>query len=50
VQVPQKVVEPISYELKRVILDIAEKSDFEIIEIDSYKDYIHLLVKSEHKR
>ncbi len=45
----RKVLEPISNELKQVILDIAEKSDFEIIEIETDKDHIHLLVKSEPK-
>lgn len=45
----RKVLEPISNELKQVIFDIADKSDFEIIEIETDKDHIHLLVKSEPK-
>lgn len=45
----RKVLESISEELKQVIFDIAEKSDFEIIEIETDKDHIHLLVKSEPK-
>jgi putative transposase len=45
----RKILEPISEELKQTILDIATKSNFEIIEMETDKDHIHLLVKSEPK-
>lgn len=43
----RKILEPISEELKKTILDIASKSNFEIIEMETDKDHIHLLIKSE---
>ena len=45
----RKVLEPISEELKQIIFAISEKSDFEIIEIETDKNHIHLLVKGEPK-
>lgn len=45
----RKLLEPISDELKQIIFEIAEKSDFEIIEMETDKDHIHILLKSEPK-
>lgn len=45
----RKILETISEELKQVMFDIAEESDFEILEMETDKDHIHLLVKSEPK-
>ncbi|WP_292390336.1 IS200/IS605 family transposase [Methanosarcina sp. UBA5] len=45
----RKVLEPISNELKLTVADIEKESDFEILEMETDKDHIHLLVKSEPK-
>ncbi len=45
----RKILEPISNELKLTITDIEKESDFEILEMETDKDHIHLLVKSEPK-
>ena len=45
----RKVLSGIDYELKDAIRLISEKSDFEILEMETDKDHIHLLVKSEPK-
>lgn len=45
----KKILEPISDELKQIIYDISKESDFEIIEMETDKDHIHLLIKSEPK-
>ena len=36
-------------ELKQIIHDIEKEDDFEILEMETDKDHIHLLVKSEPK-
>jgi putative transposase len=43
------ILEPISEELKQIIFDIAKESDFKILEMETDKDHIHLLIKSEPK-
>lgn len=43
------ILEPISEELKQVIYDISKESDFEILEMETDKDHIHFLIKSEPK-
>jgi putative transposase len=43
------ILEPISEELKQVMFDIAEESDFEILEMETDNDHIHFLIKSEPK-
>lgn len=45
----RKLLKPISDELKQIIYDISRESDFEIIEMETDKDHIHLLIKSEPK-
>ena len=45
----RKVPSGIDSELKEVIKLISENSDFEILEMETDKDHIHLLVKSEPK-
>ncbi len=45
----KKILEPISSELKLTISDIEKESDFEVLEMETDKDHIHLLVKSEPK-
>ena len=45
----KKILEPISDELKQIIYEISRESDFEIIEMETDKDHIHLLIKSEPK-
>ena len=45
----RKILEPISDELKQIIYEISRESDFEIIEMETDKDHIHLLIKSEPK-
>ncbi|AKB17370.1 Mobile element protein [Methanosarcina sp. WWM596] len=46
----QKVIlEPISEELKQIMIDISKESNFEILEMGTGKDHIHLLIKSEPK-
>jgi putative transposase len=45
----KKILEPISSELKFTISDIEKESDFEVLETETDKDHIHLLVKSEPK-
>ncbi len=45
----RRVLEPISNELKLTIADIEKESDFEILEMETDKDHIHLLVKSAPK-
>ena len=43
------ILDPISEELKQIIYDISKESDFEILEMETDKDHIHFLVKSEPK-
>ena len=43
------ILEPISEELKQIISDISKESNFEILEMETDKDYIHFLIKSEPK-
>src|SRR5512145_1535136 len=43
------IIEPISEVLKQIISDIAKESDFEILEMETDKDHIHFLIKSEPK-
>ena len=43
------ILEPISEELKQIIYDISKESDFEILEMETDKDHIHFLIKSEPK-
>lgn len=45
----RKILEPISNALKNAIIEIEKDSDFEIVEIETDKDHIHLLIKSELK-
>jgi putative transposase len=45
----KKILEPISDELKQVIFDISKNSNFEIIEMETDKNHVHLLIKSEPK-
>lgn len=45
----KKILEPISSELKLTMSDIEKESDFEILEMETDKDHIHLLMKSEPK-
>ncbi len=43
------ILEPISEELKQIISDISKESDFELLEMETDKDHIHFLIKSEPK-
>ncbi len=43
------ILEPISEELKQIIYDISKESDFEILEMETDKDHIHFVIKSEPK-
>lgn len=43
------ILEPISEELKQVMIDISKESNFEIMEMENDKDHIHFLIKSEPK-
>ena len=45
----RKALIGIEKELKDTILTIATKSNFEIMEMETDKDHIHLLIKSEPK-
>ncbi len=45
----KNVLEPISEELKQIIYDISKESNFEILEMETDKDHIHFLIKSEPK-
>jgi Transposase and inactivated derivatives len=45
----RKILEPISNELKLTIADIEKELDFEVMEMETDKDHIHLLVKSDLK-
>lgn len=45
----KKILEPVSSELKQVVRDIEKESDFEVLEMETDKDHIHLLVRSEPK-
>ncbi|WP_243466552.1 IS200/IS605 family transposase [Methanosarcina mazei] len=43
------ILEPISEELKQIMIDISKESNFEILEMETDKDHIHFLIKSEPK-
>ncbi|WP_156151175.1 IS200/IS605 family transposase [Methanosarcina sp. WWM596] len=43
------ILEPISEELKQIRIDISKESNFEILEMETDKDHIHFLIKSEPK-
>lgn len=43
------ILEPISEELKQIVIDISKGSNFEILEMETDKDHIHFLIKSETK-
>lgn len=45
----KKILEPIDDRLKQTLYDISKESDFEILEMETDKDHIHLLIKSEPK-
>ncbi|MFA5394942.1 MAG: IS200/IS605 family transposase [Methanogenium sp.] len=45
----RKILQPIDNDLKQSILKIASEYDFEILEMETDKDHIHLLVSSEPK-
>ena len=45
----KKILEPISEELKQIMFEISNESDFEILEMETDKDHIHFLIKSEPK-
>ncbi|AKB19132.1 Mobile element protein [Methanosarcina sp. WWM596] len=43
------ILEPISEELKQIMSDSSKESNFEILEMETDKDHIHFLIKSEPK-
>jgi len=43
------VLEPISEEIKQIMYDMSKESNFEIFEMETDKDHIHFLSKSEPK-
>ena len=43
------ILEPISEELKQIRIDISKESNFEILEMETDKDHIHFLIKSQPK-
>lgn len=45
----KRILEPVSNELKQAIRGIEKESDFEVLEMETDKDHIHLLVRSEPK-
>lgn len=45
----KKILEQISEELKQIVFDISKESDFEMLEMETDKDHIHFLIKSEPK-
>jgi putative transposase len=45
----KQILNPISEELKQIIYDISKESDFKILEMETDKDHIHFLIKSEPK-
>jgi putative transposase len=45
----KKILEPVSSELKQIIQSIEKESNFEVLEMETDKDHIHLLVRSEPK-
>jgi len=45
----KKILELIDAELKKIIYDFVSEFDFEIIEMETDKDHIHLLIKCEPK-
>jgi len=45
----KKILEPIADRLKQTLFDISKESDFEILEMETDKDHIYLLIKSEPK-
>lgn len=45
----KKLLEPIKEDLKQTIHDIEKESDFEVLEMETDKDHIHMLIKSEPK-
>lgn len=45
----KQILEPISEELKQITPDISKESKFEILEMETDKDHIHFLIKSEPK-
>lgn len=45
----KKIIWYINDELKQIITDISKESNFEILEMETDEDHIHLLIKSEPK-
>jgi putative transposase len=45
----KQILNPISEELKQIIYNISKESDFKILEMETDKDHIHFLIKSEPK-
>ena len=45
----KQILNPISEELKQIIYDISKESDFKLLEMETDKDHIHFLIKSEPK-
>jgi putative transposase len=45
----KKILEPIDSEIKQTIHDIENEPDFEILEMETDKNHIHLLSKSDPK-
>jgi putative transposase len=45
----KQIHNPISEELKQIIYDISKESDFKLLEMETDKDHIHFLIKSEPK-
>ena len=45
----KQILNPIREELKQIIYDISKESDFKILEMETDKDHIHFLIKSEPK-
>jgi len=43
------ILKPISEEIKQIMIDISRGSNFEVLEMETDKDYIHFLIKSEPK-
>lgn len=45
----KKLLEPLKDELKQIIQDIEKGSNFEILEMETDKDHLHMLIKSDPK-
>jgi len=45
----KRLLEPINSDLKQIILEIEKGSNFEILEMETDKDHLHMLIKSDPK-